>query len=225
MTTDKGEATLPQWRKSEGLCEWLKGKSNDELDIIEFGARAAYLIHIDRRNPRTGEREQVKVRVLATNHVDKCKARIDALRWCQTLAGLKERPNWAEACAIFGEVYVDELDTVCLVARLCRDHDAPEHQHQHYEALDQLYGRASIIALWERLCLLEDWTDPRISDMSDEEFWAAVTAIDRVKNSSPLVAIAGAERDSFVTSMATRLLSFRTRKSPSGSGETSTPAR
>jgi hypothetical protein len=225
MSTKQGAATPPQWRAHDGLRSWLQGKTGDDLDVIEFGPRPAYLEHIVRRNPKSGERESVAVRICAPTHVDRCRARIEALEWVQKLARLDKRPTWQEACDVFGPVYVDELDTVCLVARITRDHDAPEHQHRGYEALDELYGRASVMDLWERINVLDAWTDPRATELSEDDFWAVVATIDKVKNTSPLAAIAGGARDSFVTSMASRLLNFRISKSPSPSGATSTRAR
>jgi len=210
-TTDR-KKPKPKWGPSDGLKSWLEGKTADDLDVIEFADRPAYLETINRRNPSSGVRESLKVRICAPSHLDRAKARIEALEWCTKVAKHKgARLNWGEACNIFGEVYVDEMDTVCLVARCCRDEDDPQHQHMHYESLDAFYGRASIVDLWERLCLLDAWTDPRVDDVDEDDFWAVVERIDKVKNASPLVAIAGGARDGFVTSMASRLMSYRLR--------------
>lgn len=207
MTTP--EKKQHEWLDRDGVAEWFAGKAPEDLDIIEHEGRFAILETIHRRKPNSTAIESTLVRVWIPNHLDKAKARVECLGWVQELCRLPERPSWTEACEQLGEAYVDQLDTVCLLARCVRDHDAPEHQHLLYKDLDARYGRSALMDLWERLNHHDFQADPRQHELTEDGFWAAVQAIDRVRNPSPLAAIDGAARDSLVTSMAVRLWSSR----------------
>lgn len=202
------------------MPSWMDGKTAADLDIIEADGRAAVLATIDQRDAKTGEVKQAPVRIWPPNHLDRAKARIDALEWVREIAQLKDRPTWTEACEMLGEAYVDQLDTVCLLARCTRDHDAPQHQHLTPQALDHAYGRGALMQLWEKLGHLTQQQDPRVDDLSEEQFWALVGAIDRARNAGPLVGISGPARDSFVLGMAQRLATSRKPSSSSPSTAT-----
>ena len=206
MSDERGAATPPEWRP--GDPGWLAGKTEGDLDIIEHEGRAAVLESIRRKDPKTGETQNVPVRVWPPTHQEKIKARIEALEWLQRLAKLQVRPSWEEANKLVGD-YIDQLDTVCLLARCCRDYDAPEHQHMHFEDFDRYYGRASLLELWERIGAHASEQDPRIGQLDESRFWDLVAAIDKMKSVLPLVVLAGDERDSFVLTMASQLANSR----------------
>jgi hypothetical protein len=222
---EERKAGPPEWRDEDATVGWLRGKTPEDLDIIEFEGRPSYLDSIVRRNPKTGEVQSVPVRIISPSHMMKAKARMDALEWLAKAFKLKERPSWTEGIRLVGEAYLDTLDTVCLVARCTRDHDDPRHPHMHYEELDKYYVRSSIITLWESICQHDDGEDPRRDELGEEEFWTVVKAIEGARNCGPLVAIAGGARDAFVTSMASRLASYQTSKPCWPSTETSTPEK
>ena len=212
MTTDKPRTSLVAWAASESLGTWVDNKSAGEFDVIEFDDTAAYLDHILRRNPKTGARERTPIRIVAPGHTVRCKARIDALKWVQSMHGMKNRPNWEEACSLLGAVYVDELDTVCIVARCTRDFDAPQHQHLVYDELDKRYGRGAILDLWARICQLDAYLDPRVHEVPKEEFTALVDRIAEVRSISPLAGMSGGAQSTFIVTMASQLRSLRTPK-------------
>lgn len=210
----------PSWTPVEAAADWLRGKTADDFAIIEAEGRPTFLTDIRRRNVKTGELESVPVRVRMPNATDRIKARFDALEWVRALGKLKDRPSWEEACRQLGAEYVDQIDSVCLLARCMRDHDAPEHQHQHYSNLDGMYGRRSLLDLWERVNELEKLEDPRIDELTEDQFWTLIAAIDRTRSLGPLAGISGRARDNFVHSMAFRLSASRKDSSSSPSTET-----
>lgn len=207
------EKKPPLWLKRDGLAEWFAGKDPAELDVVEVEGRFAIEETIHRRMMKTGEIESVLVRVWVPTSYDRAKSRIDCLEWIKRFARTKERPTWTEACELLGPAYVDELDTVCLLARCVRDHDAPEYQHLLPELLDERYGRSALIDFWDRLNHHDFQADPRSHEMDEETFWGVVQGIAKVRNCSPLAAIDGRVRDSFVLTMAERLWSSRTSSS------------
>jgi hypothetical protein len=217
MADERG-AGPPDWQS--GDPGFLAGKTETDLDVMEHEGRAAVLEHVRRRDPKTHAVQNVPVRVWPPTHLEKVKARIEALGWLQQIAKLSSRPTWKEAEELVGHEYIDQLDTVCLLARCARDEDAPEHQHMHYEDLDRHYGRASLLELWERVGAHAAEQDPRITELDEDRFWELLLAIDKMKSVLPLVVLGGDERDSFVLTMASRLASSRKRSSSSPSTET-----
>lgn len=205
------------------MARWWAGLDFADLDAIETNGRHSYLDYLVRIDPVTREHSQIPVRLQVASHADKARARVDALKWIAKLADLKDRPTWAEAIELLGEGYADDLDTVALMALCLRDADAPQHQYMAAEDLDKYHARRSIFELYDRITWLDSIEDPRQSGMSEEDFWAAVLAIDKVQNISPLAVIDGLERDSFIVSMASRLSAYRTSNASLPSGETSMP--
>lgn len=187
------------------MPSWMDDKTAADLDIIEADGREAVLATIDQRNAKTGEIKRTSVRIWAPSHLDRAKARVDALEWIKDIYDLATRPTWVEACGLFGEVYVDQLDTICLLARCTRDHDAPQHQHLGPQALDHTYGTGALMTLWEKLGHLVEQQDPRVDELSEVQFWALVGSIDKARNVGPLVVISGRARDNFVLGLVQRL--------------------
>lgn len=211
----------PDWKPTEAAVPvWLQGVQPEDLDAVELEGRYYYRTALQRRDDK-GALQEVLVRVTVPTNFDKARARVDSLEWVQKLARLKARPTWEEAQKLFGEEYVDQLDTLCLVARITRDEDDPNHQYMWYEDLDRYHTRRSLEALQAQVHALDALSDPRQLELTEEQFWATVGAIDRVRNCSPLVAIDGRAQDSFVTTMASRLWASRTSESGSPSTPTS----
>lgn len=216
---------MPQWRAApKSATQWLAGKTRQDLECLELEGRPLYRDAIRRRNPKTGEVEEVPVRLRTPTPLEQTRARLDASRWVAKLAGKAGTITVAEAAAQVGEQQLDALETICVLALCIREDEPP---HGQYATADILasgqFPRAALWDMWDRVAWHLDNEDPRVADITEEQFWVLVEAIDKTRNLSPLVALAGATRDSCVTSMASRLWSYRTGRSCSGSTEGSSP--
>lgn len=216
-----GESRKPDWTPAEAAANWINGKTSEDFSILESeDGRQSYAEVVNRRNAK-GDLESVRVRVWPPDPLDKAKARVDALEWVQQIAKLDARPTWTSACELLGETYVDQLDTVCLLARCIRDHDDPNHQHLAYDELLRRYRFAPLMELWEKLDYISVLQDPRANELGEEDFWRLVDGIDKAKNVGPLAAISGRARDSCVLTMACLLAASRRNSSSSPSTATS----
>lgn len=207
------------------IQEWLKGKSAEDLVLLESGGRVFFpdVIHRLKRKAsasRGAEFEPVNVAVCVPRAPEKALARRDALKLAARLGIDREKD---------ADVF-DTIDKFALVAHAVRTLEPPHGQFQPLEWLvstkeNEGFDERSLWAIWERLKFYEEICDPRITEpMSEEDVIAAAFAIDRVRNLSPLVAIAGSELDNFVISMASLLCRYRLSCFSTPSGETSSPA-
>lgn len=182
---------------------WLHGKTAADLDIVEHGGRLYFPDAIQRLKPG-GKFEEVTVAVCVPRAPEKALARRDAIalftKW------KLDRDKDAD--------YFDTLDKFAVLAHAIRD-PATHGQFQPLEWLvsgkeNEGFEERSLWAVWERLKIYQEFTDPTITEPDEEEVLAAAAGIDRVRNLSPLVAIAGPALDSCVISMASLLCRYRT---------------
>jgi hypothetical protein len=203
----------PEWKPISAAGRWFANKDAAALDMLERDGRFYYDDCVERVEPGTGERKEIRVRVGAPTHHEKMKARIDALDIVKRLAKLSSRPTMEEAEKLIGSGYFDQVDTICLLARCIRDHDDPAHQYMTPEDLDHYHSAGSLSALWERLNWYANREDPQLEEVDETTFWDMLRAIDKRRDCSPLLVIAGRARDTFIVSMASRLLSSAMPKS------------
>lgn len=189
----------------------------EELDILELDSGQRLYPDSLKRRAKDGSVEEVRVRIRAPASRDKALAKLDALIWARELAGetalsasLPKALTLEQAEAYLGSVYVDELDTKCLVARCTHDWEAPHDQYMLPQYLDKQHDHASIVDLWERINFWHSYQDVRATELDEDKFLGVVTAIATRRNLSPLLVIAGSARDSCIVSMAERLQSFLT---------------
>jgi hypothetical protein len=225
----KGQAAEPsnapeaqRWAAGDTVAQWFAGKSYADLDAIEHEGRPLYPDAIKRRSPKTGQIEEISVSVRVPNTIEKSRARLHALRWFTEQLQRGEMLTIAEAIAHFGETYFNEIDNVAIMALAIRERKAPHGQFQSLEGLLRNYSIASLWDVWDRLNYYQDQEDPRMDELNEAEFWAAVEAIDKRRSLAPLLAMRGGARDSFIRSMAYQLASSRSRSSSWPSIETST---
>jgi len=218
------------WERGN-IAEFFRGKSPQELDIIEHGGQTYYSESLRRKSPEDGQAEHVKLRVRAVGALDKAKARLRALIWVRDLAqeqGYKvpEVLTIEQAEAIYGATYFDWLDTICIISQVAVEHEQPGEPFFPPEMLTKNYTDASLSALWDAICFYTNHEDVRADELTEDMFQATVAAIDQAKGVYPLLALSGGCRDRFVTSMASRLLSLQTPKpsSPSTTKSTASPA-
>jgi hypothetical protein len=205
-----------QWEPSppKEVEDWLAGKTSVDFDAIEEGGRALYPDIIRRRDPKTGELQQVHIMLRVPNHIETMRARIKALDWCQRELKLPTRPTKEDAERIFGADYFDELDTLFILEKAIRDKDPVGGGHPQYmvaEDLVKLHPKTSIIDVFQRVSFYQKIEDPRLPELEEGQFMQVVAGIARARNCGPLVVIDGRAQTSFIVSMAVRLQSFLTR--------------
>jgi hypothetical protein len=208
--------TSPQWEPAppDTVEQWLSGKSPAEFAAIEQDGRAMYPESLLRRNPKSGNLDEVKVMLRVPTTIEQMRSRMNALDWLHRLAKLDKRPTKEEAEAIWGAEYFDNLDTVFLLELCILDvapmGDGTHPQYMTAEFLDKMHPRSALHAIFERLNFYQAIEDPRVHTLTEDQFAQTVAAIARHRNLSPLVVIDGRAHGSFVVSMADRLSSLLT---------------
>jgi len=205
-------------KHTAAAAKWAK-LTPEELEVIESGGRACYRDKLKRKDPKTGETQEVPVMVRAPNTLDKAHSRLEALAWAQKLAkdhGQAEPRDVKAAEALYG-AYFDELDTMCLLSRCVLEVEPPHDPYMLPEMLVAHHPRATLLDIWERLAIRVSQEDIRASELTESEVLAMVAEIDRRRDLGPLAAIALHARDSFVLTTASLLQSYLTgkRSSPS----------
>ena len=185
--------------------EWLKGKTAEDLDLVEFGGRV-FIPETIQRVKAGGKFEAVEVTVCVLRTPEKALARRDAKKL-------------AERWQLDREKDADQFEIIDIFARLShaiRTKESPHGQAYPLEWLisnkpDEGFDERSLLAVWERLRVYEDLLDPNIVEpMSEEEVLQTAYAIDRVRNLTPLAATGGRALDSCVIGMASILCKYQT---------------
>ena len=207
------------------VAEWLKGKTAEDLDVLEFGGRVYFpeTIHRLKRKAKDGKGavfEPVPVAVCVPRAPEKALARRDAL---------KLAADWKIDRKEDADLF-EMIDRFALLAHAIRTPNEPHGQAFPLAWLvstreGEGFDERSLDALYERLRAYEDIVDPRITDpMTEEEVMQAAFAISRVRNLTPLAVMSGRGLDSCVIGMATILCKYQTLLLSSPSTENSTPA-
>lgn len=191
---------------SKPAREWLKGKTAADFDLIEQGGRI-YFPDVIYRLRKSGAFEEVPVAVCVPRPHEKAIARIQAIKLAATWKIDREKDA----------DHFETLDTFAVLSQAIRTREPPHGQFQTIEWLlstkeDEGFDERSLWAIWERVKAYGEIMDPRITEPNTEEVIAAAVAIDRVRNLSPLVAIAGSAVDSFVVEMAAILCRYLRQK-------------
>lgn len=205
--------------------EWLKGKAAEDITLLEHGGRVYFpdVIHRLKRKAKDGrgaEFEPVNVVVCVPRAPERALARRDAIKLAKKWDIDREKD---------ADIF-DTLDKFALVSHAVRTEEPPHGQAFPLEWMvssreGEGFDERSLWAVWDRLKFYEEICDPRITEpMSEEDVLAAAFAIERVRNLSPLVAIAGPALDNCVISMASLLCRYRLASFSAPSGTSDTPA-
>ena len=206
------------------LAEWLAGKSFEDLHAIEHAGTLLFPDALHTRGPDGGER-LVPVTVRVPSKTDRALARIDAIQHVREIArktGADVRTVEQAQAAIGHEVF-DDIDTYAIVARATREPEAPFGQFMLLPLLMESYTPATVFDIYDRITFYAQLLDPRLPELTDADFWDAVAAVGRRRNTSPLVVMSGGAQSSFVVRMAETLSAYRLQQPSSPSSATSTP--
>lgn len=199
--------------KSQSIHEWLKGKTIEDLDVVEQGNRLLFADSIKRLGPK-GQLIEEQVRVRVPRMDDQVKARIEATQMANKYKIDREKDS---------DLF-DEFETLCLLSVCLREKDTPHSQAYTFEQLYTGYDIPSLYDVWHRIQTYKKLIDPRLSEPDIQDVVVAAMGIARVKNLSPLAVIAGSDLDSVIISMASLLSSYLTQQPSVSSPEISTPA-
>ncbi len=213
---DEGSNKEPQWVASppERIGKWLEGKTPADFNALEQDGRVLYPDAILRRDTKADRLLEVAVLLRVPTVSETVRARISALDWVAELSGAKTRPTKEQAEALIGGNYFDDLDTICLLEHCIVDieplPDGTNPKYMTAKFLEKMHPKTSLHDVYARLSFYQAVEDPRIHDLTEEQFIQSVAAIARVRNVSPLVAIDGRAHGSFIVSMAERLSTLLT---------------
>lgn len=189
----------------------VEGKTWDELEVLESSGRLLFPDSIKRRG-KTRQIEEVAICIRVLRKDEKRAARLEARAWASKLGVDVEKDR---------DIFED-LDTLCILARAIRERAAPHEQHQQAEWLESHYDSGSLAQIWDRLSVYEQMIDPRLDEMSEDDFWRTVLSISSTRSPKALTDFVPRLQQSFIISMADQVLLSPTLKSFVASRDSST---
>lgn len=207
------------------VTEWVAGKTPADFDIMEFGGRVLWPDKIRRLKKSAGSAptfEEFPVLLQVPRFDEELMAAADAERILADRGIVRGKSDRYEQ-------FLEQLEVFAKVARAIRE---PKPPHAQWRSVDVLIATKEtgievreLFGVWQRLEVYAKMQDARIAEIDEPLAVQMAYAITEARNLSPLVAIAGAEVDSFVISMASTLVRCLTDRSYSPSLATSTRAR
>lgn len=210
------------------LPEWFAGKSFEELNAIEQGGSLYFPESLRTRGPK-GELREQPVLARVPSKQDRAVARIEAISHVRAMRKGMNVATVKDCEEAIGAEVFEDIDTYAIVARSLFEPTARNEDGSpvRFMTLDVLLGShlpTTVFDIFDRLDFYQKLLDPRIDELDEDEFWAAVEAIAKRRNLSPLVVMRGSLQSAFVLRAVEILSTFRTPRSSSSSTETSTPA-
>ncbi len=214
------------------LSAWFAGRTAGELLAVEQHNGLHLFPEALRRRGTDGLEAREDVLVCVPTKAICAEARLDAIIHVQRMARDRKLKLTVEtmeqAQSVVGVALFDDFDTYAIVSRCTFEPKLGKDGPQRFALMDLLlanYPQPSIFDLFDRLQFYLDLVDPRVPELSEEEFWASIAAVARCRNISPLSVMRGALQAGLVVRAATELVQLRlaaTSSSSSPSTETST---
>lgn len=212
---------------AEEVVAWIRGKTPADLNAIEFMDRDALV-------PTTLFPETIRYRnaagVICETHVMLKIPYEDDLAYgtqlaVQHVAGLHkgrkiETPE--QAREYVGTIRFEAFETAAILSQCVRSTKPPHIYEYKLHVFLKTFPPTTIADLWDRLSMLRRLWDVRVSELSEEHFWAFAKEIARVKNIGPLAVLAPALQSVFICRLAAELTAQRTSNFSFGSPEEST---
>lgn len=209
------------------LAQWAKGKRLSELEVVvDAEDIPCFADTIERYDfvKKVAVEHEVYLRVPPMREL--AIAKVESLR---ALAALAQRDpqtfDIEAAIKIYGSGHVDHRENLHVLARAIRKRRDPKEPYMTPDNLERCHPVAALWTTMEKLSHYRKMLDMRISDegLQDERlFWGIVAAMAKGNTTSPFAAIDGPAQDSFLLSMARRLIEYRTKLSSLPSSESST---
>ena len=190
---------------SEHIVHQLLCKSWGEFEALEF---AGYLLFPDRiyKREKSGKFQEIDIVLRVPREPELRKARVQA-RQIATEDGLDP---------LLDSDMVDNLEVICTLAISIRNCSSP---HEPWEpdprTLEANYDKQSLTQIWAKLQAFAEIINPAPEQISEDEVYALLCAIAKERNIRPLLVYGPDARNTFVATMASRLLSYMESKSSS----------
>lgn len=209
---------------------WFAGKTLEELNAIEVAGRVLIPDALNKIGPK-GEPISVPVLVRVPSEGERARGRMEAIklvaeRYLKQMGRDPEKHTVERARIVIGAEVFEDLDTYAIVAQSLFEPRVDAGKPTPAFLLSVLYDsypKSSIFDIYDRIEFYAKLFNPRMDNLSDEQFWGCVEAIARVRNLSPLVGISGSEQTGCITRMAVELSNSRKLKFSLPSTEISTP--
>lgn len=227
MTTTKSEP-LPLQLDQDAI-EWLRGRTVEDLKAIELdepGNPIPTLLFPEPLRFRNGRGEQREFATLLKipRDDDHVSGTIAAVAWVAKKYSEPACRTPARARELLGSegyfAHLERCATLCIVLRNPNNPTLPAFL---LDVFLKTFETPSIKDIWERAETLSRIFDPRLGTITEVQFWALASEVARVKNASPLFALAPASLSDFITRAGVELTAFRKLKSSSGLSASSTP--
>lgn len=199
------------------VSEWLKGKTPEDFDLIEFGGRVLWPDKLKRlKGDKTYEEVPVCIRV------PRFQEELEAYATAQRIAAEHNIDVKRD------EDMFKQLHVIARAALAIREPKAPHGQFQPAEVLmsskDTGIAMTEIALVASKIEIFSRLEDTRLTTIDEETAIKAAFAIVEVRNLSPLAVIAGSALDDCVISMASALVRCLVDRSWQPSRASSTPA-
>ena len=203
------------------VTEWLDGKDEGSLALLERGERVYYADTIERRHPTRGV-ESTKVLLRVPMGPELVEARLRALSHVIDLVKRFRKdadPKTVDdVTAYVGPGYWDECENVfILAASLFREPDGAGEPTPYMlpALLWQAHDRTALATVAAKLDHYSRLESPRLAELDEATFLHVLSKVAERRSLSPLAYIAPAARDGFVLTAALRLAhSLTARPSP-----------
>jgi hypothetical protein len=208
------------------LANWAKGKTLAELEVVVDDNVPCFADVIERYDFDSKKLVEHKVYFRVPPMTELAIAKAESLRALAKIAERDPKTFDMEAAArVFGTGHVEHRENLHVLARALRKRRDAREAYMTPENLELCHPVAALWTAMAKLAHFRTLQDMRITEegVKDERtFWALVAAMAKRGNLSPLVAIDGPGQDSFLLSMAVRLIEFRTKPSSLQSAASST---
>lgn len=189
----------------------LEAGSWDDLGVVEHEGGLHFPAKLQRRKA-DGSLRTVDVMLRCPTNAQRMKARVRSREWAAELKLDLDKDR----------DLVDELETYELLAFCVRDSAAPFDQHVFDgKALFKDFLSPELSALWARLNVIIDVTDPRFGELGPAEIWEVAKRIAAHGEPSPLGDLPGFEQATCITFLAREALKSPTAPSSARSPSTS----
>jgi hypothetical protein len=196
------------------ILAWANGLKLDDIEVIESTTDGRYLYKesIKRRSPKTGTIVETPILVRVPSALERFEARFEAVEYIKERLKRSAPFGLEEAKAACGIDQVSEIEAIFILSKALLRVEPP-HDPWMLPHFILAMPPAYLIEIQARIDFYSKLEDPRIKDLTEDQFWTVVDTIRRVGNLSPLIAIAGPAVESFLLSTVVRLAASRTDKS------------
>lgn len=211
------------------VLAWLRGKTLADwktIEILDPGAAIPTQLFHDVIRHRNGKGEQCETPVLfkIPTEDDMAIATGDAVAHVARISKAKDITTPEQAMALVGKVRFVNFETAAVVAICVRSPEPPHGRRYLLNVLVQSFLPGSIADAFDRLDMLRRTWDVRVGDITEEQAWAFMAEIARVRNIGPLAVLDAALQNAFIVRAADICLTSRTSPSSAGSSEHLMPA-